>query len=222
MSYLLGVDSAAPFTEARWAAVLSVLGRKPDAVGRPADGPDALTEAEIPLLRQWGVRVWLWGSRTNPKRVGGTLPEGVTYGDEMASSAARLGYRAGCILGADFEAVSGWSPTPGWIGGTAYGLMAWGMEPMAYGAPGNWAFDEAFTGARRAYLSVGRRLQLWAAVWSRPAYPKVPPRTMLDTAHVGVHPAGWQWAGNVPLPGFPPDEGIDLDLWSEEAGLWTP
>lgn len=217
---LLGVDSAAPVT-ALWDGVVQLLGREPDAWGRPVDGPFAVTPAEVDFLRARGKRLWLWGGGTSPEVVAGDILQGLHYGNRIASLADRLGYRAGCVLGPDLEASPGWTPTGSFVAGALLQPSGWGYRPLVYFAPKHGPSAAAVSAAGEIMRYLGHPAPgAWIASWLEPAAldPRRPPDALAVPAAAGAEVLGWQWAGNVQLPG---GGAVDLDLWQDSASLWT-
>lgn len=220
---LLGVDSAARITDLL-PHVVALLGRKPDAWGRPVDGPYAIDAAEIALAKAEGIRLWLWGGGTTQALVAGDVLAGLQYGNRIAGLASRLGYRAGRVLGPDLEASSGWYPTGEWLAGALIQPEGWGYAPTVYFSAAHGPSVQAVEKAAVLMRYLGHpQIDGWLASWLRAGAvdPKRPP-AWAPPSVAGVRVLGWQWAGNVPLPGLPADMAVDLDLWDEAAPMWTP
>lgn len=219
MDALLGVDSAGRITDLLEPAT-QILGRMPDAWGRPVDGPWAINDAEVELARQRKLRLWFWGSDTRTL-IEGDILTGLQYGNRIAGLAARLGYRAGCMLGPDYEAIAGWDPTAEFAAGVTLQPETYGYAPCAYLSPHSQVSVAALHGAQAILRLLGRPgMNAWLASWlTEPFNPRQMPAWDRAPTLPGVTVLAWQCFGNIALPG---GGAVDVDLLAPSAPLWTP
>ena len=178
------------------------------AGGRPA----------IALAHEHGAAVTLTANSTTVALVRGDYAEALAYGHGQAALARSLGAPAGVGVAVDIEAVD--APTPDWIAGVVYALLAEGYLPIIYCSLRAPASVNALLQAPVHYPAM-HRATIWTAtpcLQSGGRWDRGVPAWQADHL-AGYAVVGWQFAESVALTGG--GGSVDLDLWDEAyTGLW--
>ena len=216
--YVAGIDSAEALSPEMIAAAGVAL-HQPVAVVNVYLDQFAGGKPAIALAHEHGAAVTLTANSTTVALVRGDYAEGLAYGHAQAALARSLGAPAGAGVVVDIEAVD--APTPDWIAGVVYALLAEGYLPVVYCSLRAPATVNALLQAPVHYPAM-HRATLWTAtpcLQSGGRWDRGVPAWQADH-RAGYTVVGWQFAESITLPG---GLAVDIDLWDGTyAGLWRP